>query len=189
MPTPQGLTQAPTSFIGSRCQGIHHLLLVACRHKDAHVHCEVLNIRPAPPHHPRPPPHPARNTPQPDAQQVRRPWQPTSNQTHPQEHAHQPTADAPTARVDPSEPQQCALQPTPNNQPRPSTPHHPTKPRWNSTTGSTSHDQPPKPANADASTKEANATTPTRNNSGQPAATPNPNPHHHQHSSSSKPEP
>src|SRR4028118_132530 len=41
-------------------------------------------------------------------------------------HAHQPTADAPTARVDPSEPQQCASQPTPNNQPRPSTPHHPT---------------------------------------------------------------
>src|SRR5262245_48156581 len=24
LPTPQGLSQAPTSFIGSRCQGLHH---------------------------------------------------------------------------------------------------------------------------------------------------------------------
>ena len=54
LPTPRGLSQAPTSFIGSRCQGIHHLLLVACRHKDARVHCEVLNIRPTPPPHPTP---------------------------------------------------------------------------------------------------------------------------------------
>jgi hypothetical protein len=30
LPTPQGLSQAPTSFIGSRCQGIHRVLLVAC---------------------------------------------------------------------------------------------------------------------------------------------------------------
>ena len=53
LPTPRGLSQAPTSFIGSRCQGIHHVLLVACRHKDARVHCVVLNIRASPP--PRPP--------------------------------------------------------------------------------------------------------------------------------------
>ncbi len=31
LPTPRGLSQAPTSFIGSWCQGIHHVLLVACR--------------------------------------------------------------------------------------------------------------------------------------------------------------
>ena len=59
LPTPQGLSQAPTSFIGSRCQGIHHVLLVACRHKDARVHCEVLKTQPEthpPTHaHPRPP--------------------------------------------------------------------------------------------------------------------------------------
>ena len=46
LPASQGLSQAPTSFIGSRCQGIHHVLLVACIHyKDARVHCEVLKIR------------------------------------------------------------------------------------------------------------------------------------------------
>jgi hypothetical protein len=33
LPTPQGLSQAPTSFIGSRCQGIHHVPLVACQNK------------------------------------------------------------------------------------------------------------------------------------------------------------
>ena len=56
---PQGLSQTPTSFIGSRCQGIHHVHLVACcYYKDARVHCEVLKIRPVPPptpdayHHP-----------------------------------------------------------------------------------------------------------------------------------------
>jgi hypothetical protein len=32
LPTSRGLSQAPTSFIGSWCQGIHHVLLVACRH-------------------------------------------------------------------------------------------------------------------------------------------------------------
>jgi len=35
LPTPQGLSQAPTSFIGSRCQGIHHVPLVACQTKTA----------------------------------------------------------------------------------------------------------------------------------------------------------
>jgi hypothetical protein len=33
LPTPQGLSQAPTSFIGSRCQGIHHVPFTACRHQ------------------------------------------------------------------------------------------------------------------------------------------------------------
>lgn len=31
LPTPQGLSQAPTSFIGSRCQDIHHVPLIACQ--------------------------------------------------------------------------------------------------------------------------------------------------------------
>ena len=30
LPTPQGLSQATTSFIGSRCQGIHHVPFIAC---------------------------------------------------------------------------------------------------------------------------------------------------------------
>jgi hypothetical protein len=30
LPTSRGLSQAPTSFIGSWCQGIHHAHLVAC---------------------------------------------------------------------------------------------------------------------------------------------------------------
>src|SRR5690606_22513647 len=33
LPTPRGLSQAPTSFIGSWCQGIHHVHLVACQNK------------------------------------------------------------------------------------------------------------------------------------------------------------
>ena len=47
--TPRGFSQTPTSFIGSRCQGIHHVHLVACcYYKDARVHCEVLKIRSVP---------------------------------------------------------------------------------------------------------------------------------------------
>jgi hypothetical protein len=49
LPTPRGLSQAPTSFIGSWCQDIHRLPLVACHttknYKDARVHYAVLKIR------------------------------------------------------------------------------------------------------------------------------------------------
>jgi hypothetical protein len=46
LPTSRGLSQAPTSFIGSWCQGIHHVHLVACHYyKDARVHCVVLKLR------------------------------------------------------------------------------------------------------------------------------------------------
>jgi hypothetical protein len=45
----RGFSQTPTSFFGSRCQGIHHVHLVACcYYKDARVHCEVLKIRSVP---------------------------------------------------------------------------------------------------------------------------------------------
>ena len=64
LPTPRGLSQAPTSFIGSWYQDIHRLPLVACHNKklrnhktlqrDARVHYTVLKIRagtPTPNHH------------------------------------------------------------------------------------------------------------------------------------------
>jgi hypothetical protein len=64
LPTPQGLSQAPTSFIGSRCQGIHHVPFIAClpthikqtqqNYKDARVHYPDLKQQPHPPTH-RPP--------------------------------------------------------------------------------------------------------------------------------------
>ena len=51
----RGFSQTPTSFIGSRCQGIHHVHLVACcYYKDARVHCEVLKIQPVPHANPTP---------------------------------------------------------------------------------------------------------------------------------------
>jgi hypothetical protein len=53
LPTPQGLSQAPTSFIGSRCQGIHHAPFIACltnqqnnHYKDARVHYPDLKQQP-----------------------------------------------------------------------------------------------------------------------------------------------
>ncbi len=84
LPTPRGLSQAPTSFIGSRCQGIHHVLLVACRHKDARVHCVVLNIRASPP-----PPTPTHPEP---ARTVRQ------THPHPTERTTPPTCPATTTR-------------------------------------------------------------------------------------------
>ena len=36
LPTPQGLSQATTSFIGSRCQGIHHVPFIACQTPQTH---------------------------------------------------------------------------------------------------------------------------------------------------------
>jgi hypothetical protein len=81
LPTPQGLSQAPTSFIGSRCQGIHRMLLVACqtpqRHtlkkQDARVHYAVLKIRAETPSKT-----PAYQTKQPGSTRKRRPTLKTS---------------------------------------------------------------------------------------------------------------
>lgn len=50
LPTPQGLSQAPTSFIGSRCQGIHHVPFIACRLPTQH-NKQTPHTPPAP-HHP-----------------------------------------------------------------------------------------------------------------------------------------
>src|SRR5690606_794785 len=65
--TPRGLSQIPTSFFGSWCQGIHRAPLKTYSHKDARVHCTVLNIRPGPPRANRPtsthPPPPQRGRP------------------------------------------------------------------------------------------------------------------------------
>jgi hypothetical protein len=44
---PQGLSQLPTSFIGSRCQGIHRVLFPTCR-RDARARYEVLKDPPHP---------------------------------------------------------------------------------------------------------------------------------------------
>jgi hypothetical protein len=41
---PQGLSQPPTSFIGSRCQGIHRVPLTTCR-RDARARYGVLKDR------------------------------------------------------------------------------------------------------------------------------------------------
>ena len=46
LPAPQGFSQAPTSFIGFWCQGIHRVPLLTWPHKlDARVHCAVLKLR------------------------------------------------------------------------------------------------------------------------------------------------
>ena len=46
--TPQGLSQSPTSFIGSWCQDIHRMPLLTC-YKDARIHCAVLKEQSDPP--------------------------------------------------------------------------------------------------------------------------------------------
>ncbi len=60
LPTPRGLSQPPTSFIGSWCQGIHRVPLKTWlqRFKDARVHCAVLKLRAETLPHTRRLPHP-----------------------------------------------------------------------------------------------------------------------------------
>ena len=46
LPTPRGLSQAPTSFIGSWCQGIHRAPLLTWPQRCLfRVHCAVLKLR------------------------------------------------------------------------------------------------------------------------------------------------
>ena len=53
LPTPQGISQAPTSFIGSRCQGIHHAPLTTCPQQTTNTHNK--HPHPARPHKPAEP--------------------------------------------------------------------------------------------------------------------------------------
>ncbi len=47
LPTPQGLSQATTSFIGSRCQGIHHVPFIACHTTNTPHHQHRQPHRPS----------------------------------------------------------------------------------------------------------------------------------------------
>jgi hypothetical protein len=54
LPAPRGISQAPASFIGSWCQGVHrvpyktwHNKIALQNTEDARVHCAVLKIRAA----------------------------------------------------------------------------------------------------------------------------------------------
>lgn len=54
LPTPRGLSQAPTSFIGSWCQGIHRVPLVACLNNvrtTQRVNTYIYCYKDQPPHH------------------------------------------------------------------------------------------------------------------------------------------
>ena len=60
LPTPQGLSQAPTSFFGSRCQGIHHAPFIACltnQRNNYYKRCSrpLSRSQTTTPHHPQPP--------------------------------------------------------------------------------------------------------------------------------------
>ena len=48
LPTPQGLSQARTSFIGSRCQGIHHVPFVAYANKHPTKTTNHNSLKPSP---------------------------------------------------------------------------------------------------------------------------------------------
>ncbi len=106
---PRGLTQPPTSFIGSWCQGIHRVLLHTynTKIKDARVHCPVLKQHTHHhTHHTRPP------TPQ----------QGKTSRAHPAgtpAHHIKTTHHTQTRGVFPQSPTACRLAPPPR------TGHHP----------------------------------------------------------------
>ena len=54
--TPRGLSRPPTSFIGSWCQDIHHVLLHTSPQQDARIHYATLNTQPHPSFNEPPPP-------------------------------------------------------------------------------------------------------------------------------------
>jgi hypothetical protein len=83
LPTPRGLSQAPTSFIGSWCQGIHHVHLVACHYVLQRCSRPLCSSQTTTgnPHHPTPTPppgHPHHTREQPDRGTVRRKRRPGS---------------------------------------------------------------------------------------------------------------
>ena len=50
---PRGISQPPTSFIGSQCQGIHHAPLNTYKHKTNIRNCTSANNNHTPPHPPQ----------------------------------------------------------------------------------------------------------------------------------------
>ena len=60
---PRGLSQPPTSFIGSQCQGIHHALLNTYKHKNQKKNQKLHHNKP----HTQPPPRRVRTVVRPDA--------------------------------------------------------------------------------------------------------------------------
>ena len=61
LPTPQGLSQAPTSFIGSRCQGIHRVPFEACHSQILNKNNkDTLTYKITPPHTPTTPTQPTK---------------------------------------------------------------------------------------------------------------------------------
>ena len=88
LPTPRGLSQAPTSFIGSWYQDIHRLPLVACHYKNKQNYATKRCSRPLyssqnTGRNTNPEPPPARQTPNP------------RETTHPEEgHPHQPFGES-----------------------------------------------------------------------------------------------
>ena len=102
---PQGLSQLPTSFIGSRCQGIHRVLFHTCRTRCSRSLSNSQRTTPPAPHQPK---HPHRH-PSGMRQQVRvlkttvslselhRARQTTHHQTRPTSHHTQKCGSRKTA--------------------------------------------------------------------------------------------
>src|SRR4029453_3599214 len=112
LPTPQGLSQAPPSFIGSRCQGIHHVPFIACLTNTTQQQllqrcsrplCRSQTTNPPTtktPHHTKPGQGRPENTSPPPPRRGPDPSGPNSVPTHPDPtptpqvpHPHQPKAD------------------------------------------------------------------------------------------------
>jgi hypothetical protein len=127
LPAPRGLSQAPTSFIGSWCQGIHRMPLQtypqslnseSCteklhRNKDARVHYTVLKQRTGPHHTP----HPPRQT-----RAVYERQNPTPEETNPNPptpesiRRYRPTPSGPNSVPRPTNPHTTRSTPTPKDQ-------------------------------------------------------------------------
>jgi hypothetical protein len=103
LPTPRGLSQAPTSFIGSWCQGIHHVHLVACQllQRCSRPLCSSQTTNGTPP------PHPPTHAEEDDDPQKNRPDSPTTARSIPQDPTvclSQPTHQHPTFHTNPTGP-------------------------------------------------------------------------------------
>jgi hypothetical protein len=132
LPTPRGLSQAPTSFIGFWCQGIHRVPLLTChnkqthnarQNKDARVHYAVLKKRtdttPHPPqhHHPaHPNAKPSTGIPPADPHGGRPVKERPDNPRKPKPHQQPPTTGGSLVCLIPQDPTTCL---SPTHDPRP----------------------------------------------------------------------